>query len=110
MIEGLHVDVSAAELKELLLGRLKYHDDKVSHYEKQLGEMEKIDRALAEEAEVFSKTSTASPKKSLEQAVQKHKDQTIYYRFMSTHLVMNETYRLSEADLTRLGIAMPGYY
>lgn len=110
LIQGLHVDVKGTELKELLLGRLKYHQDKVAGYEKQLGEMRKIDKALAEEAEAISKFSNASPAQSLEQAVKKHRDQTIYYRFVADHVVTTATYRLGEQELYRLGISSERHY
>jgi hypothetical protein len=109
LIEGLHVDVKGTELKELLLGRLKYHNDKVSNYEKQLVELKRVDKALAEDAEQISKFSTQSPAQSLEQAIKKHKDQTIYYRFVADHIITAAVYRLGEHELQRLGIQSDRY-
>lgn len=110
IIEGLHVDVKGTELKDLLLGRLKYHLDKVSNYEKQLVELKRVDKALAEDAESISKFSTASPAQSLEQAIKKHKDQTVYYRFVADHVITTATYRLGENELLRLGIQSERHY
>lgn len=110
IISGLHIDVGSDELKTLLLGRLKYHEDKAAFYEKQLGEMRKIDAALSAEAQEFAKTSTRTPAEALEQSVKKHRDQTVYYRFVADHLVKDAVYRLTEADLTRLGIQSERYY
>ena len=110
MINGLQIDVTAAELKTLLLGRLKFHQDKVSFYEKQLSSMRSVDAALTEEARRMGKTSTAGPIESLEQAIKKHSDQTIYYKFMADHVVASETYRLAENDLVRLGVQAERYY
>ncbi len=110
IINGLHIDVSSDELKTLLLGRLKYHQDKVGFYEKQLVEMKKVDAALTAEAQEMGKTSTRGPLESLEQAVKKHKDQTVYYKFMAEHVIANATYRLDEAALLRLGIQGERYF
>lgn len=110
LIQGLHVDVKGTELKELLLGRLKYHQDKVANYDKQLNELKKVDKALAEDAEAISKFSNASPAQSLEQAIKKHKDQTIYYRFVADHVITTATYRLGEQELYRLGISSERHY
>ena len=103
IIIGLHIDVASAELKSLLQGRLKFHEDKASFYEKQLGEMRKIDTALAE-AQEFSKVTNRGPMESLEQSIKKHRDQVVFYRFTADHVVPDAIYRLSESDLTRLGM------
>lgn len=110
IIHGLHVDVSSDEMKELLVGRLKHHTDKVSFYEKQLLEMKKVDAALTAEAQEMGKTSTRGPLESLEQAIKKHRDQTVYYKFMTDHVVQGATYRLDEGALIRLGVQAERYY
>lgn len=110
IINGLHVDVSSAEMKTMLLGRLQFHTDKVAFYEKQLSEMRKVDAALSAEAQEMGKTSTRSPLESLEQAVKKHKDQTVYYKFMADHVIADATYRLDESALIRLGVQAERYY
>lgn len=109
MIEGLHVDVSSAELKEMLLGRLKYHQEKTTAYERQLADLTKIQAAFDEEAQRMSKMSNQGPKESLESAIKRHREQSIFYRFVSEHVVPNETYRLDENDLTRLGVQSDRY-
>ncbi len=110
LIQGLHVDVTATELQCLLEGRLKYHQDKITAYSAQLVQLNKVDAALAEDAEMISKTSGTSPKSSLDQAIKKHRDQSVYYAFMAKHVVSGATYRLNEQDLTRLGIQSERYY
>lgn len=110
MIEGLHVDVPSAELKELLIKRLHHHESRISFYTKQLAEIEKVDDALRAEAQQYSKVSNASgPVDSIRTSIQRHKDQCIYYRFVSEHLVPGETYRLEESDLRRLGFSPDRY-
>lgn len=110
IITGLHIDVSSDELKGLLIGRLKHHNDKVAFYEKQLGEMRKVDAALTAEAQEMGKSSTRGPLESLETAVKKHKDQMVYYKFMSEHVIVGATYRLDESALLRLGVQAERYY
>lgn len=109
MITGLHVDVKSEELKSLLEARLKYHSERIEFYESQLKKMKEVDAAMASEAAEFSKVSNRSPVESMEQAIKKHRDQTVYYKFMAEHVVANEIYRLAESDLMRLGIS-PNLY
>lgn len=106
IINGLHIDIASDELKTLLLGRLSYHELKVSKYEEQMGKMASIDAELAEEAEnigKYSNTTTAAD--TIKQSIVKHRDKATYYKFVAKHIVPNATYRLAEADLYRLGIA-----
>jgi hypothetical protein len=109
IIEGLHVDVSSTELKLLLLGRLKYHEDKAGFYEKQLVEMKKLDQVMAEEAAQIGKTSNRSPAESIDGAIKNHKDQAIFYKFVAEHVIEGATYRLDEQDLQRIGVMHQRY-
>ena len=104
MIQGLYIDVSSDEIRTMLQDRLKYHQGKTSFYKEQLAKMQQIDKALGEEARTIGKTSSASPTESLESSVRKHENMTLYYKFMSEHVVPNETYRLGDGELQRLGI------
>lgn len=110
MIVGLHADVKGEELKSMLEGRFRFHTDKVAAYEAQLEKMKEVDKALSAEAESISKTSTASPMESIQRAIQKHRDQTVYYKFMAEHIVTTEVYRLDREELISLGIATERYY
>lgn len=110
MIQGLFIDVPSTELKVMLEGRLKYHQDKVTMYQAQLAGLEKLEAGLDEEARRLGKTSTATPKESMQEAVKKHSNQVVYYKFMAEHVVPNETYRLGEQELTRLGVSSDRYY
>lgn len=104
MIEGLHADVTGTELKTMLEGRKKYHEDKRAFYERQRIEIEKAERALADEAKSMGKTHTRSPLEAVDDALRKHDAQIIYYTFMAAHVNLSETYRLSDHDLVRLGV------
>jgi hypothetical protein len=110
MIQGLFIDVPSTELKTMLESRLKYHTDKVTMYTQQLEGLEKLEAALGEEARRMGKTSTQSPKESMEQAIKKHADQIVYYKFMSEHVVPNEVYRLGDGELHRLGVQSERHY
>jgi len=110
MIQGLFIDVPSTELKAMLEDRRKYHQDKVSAYTQQLEGLEKLESALGEEARRMGKTSTATPKENMEQAIQKHANQVIYYKFMAEHVVPNETYRLGDQELLRLGVQSERHY
>jgi hypothetical protein len=104
MITGLHVDVPSAELKILLQKRLEHHQSKVRLYQEQVEKMQQVNAALQQEAEGFHKGSTRSPEESLRESILKHENHAIYYRFMAEHVIPDETYRLNEQDLMRLGI------
>src|SRR5262245_7646606 len=106
MIEGLHVDVTSDELKKLLVGRLKYHEEKIALYTQQREKLVEAEKLLAEEAAQMSKFSgSRTPLDSVEESLKQHRRQVIYYKFMAEHVVLNETYRLHENDLSRLGIS-----
>jgi hypothetical protein len=109
LIQGLHIDVPGSEMKTLFEGRLKYHQEKADALGRQIEQFRKLDKALAEEADNIGKVSNSSPAQSLEQSAKKHRDQTVYYRFMVDHVVMGATYRLSQSELQTLGI-MPNPY
>jgi hypothetical protein len=110
IINGLQIEVPAAELKVMLEGRLKYHQDKVVAYTKQYEQMAQVEGLLAEEANQIGKTSNRSASDGVKEAIKKHKDQTVYYKFMSEHVVTSATYRLSENDLVRLGVQADRFY
>lgn len=104
MIEGLQIDIKGSELKTMLENRLKYHKDKAKALLGNLEKLTDIEKTMDAEAEAIGKFSNASPRSSLESTIKKHKDQSIYYKFMVDHVVVDETYRLSETDLYKLGI------
>lgn len=111
IITGLHIDVPSDELKTLLLGRLKYHQDKAAAYTVNAAKMREIDKELGQDAEQISKVSNSrNPTSELEQAVKKHKDQAVYYDFMAKHVIANSTYRLDETALVRLGIQADRFF
>jgi len=83
--------------------------EKVALYKEQVEVMLKADEKLKNDRELIGKTSTTSPVETVEQAVRKHENQVVYYKFMAEHVVASEVYRLSENDLQRLGISGDRY-
>jgi hypothetical protein len=110
IINGLQLDVSAEELKSLFAGRISYHDNKVSKYEKVAAGLEKIDLELEEEADDIGKYSnTTVSNDTIKTSIRKHKNQSRYFKFMSEHVIANSTYRLTNTDLQLLGVMDRGY-
>jgi hypothetical protein len=105
MINGLHIDVQGAELRDLLKGRLEYHERRAREYADQLVRLESLQQNMERELGAIQKTSNASPIDSVKQALTRHKNQVVYYKFVSDHVNLSETYRLSENELERIGIS-----
>jgi hypothetical protein len=111
IISGLQIEVPAEELKTMLLGRLKHHQEKVRVYKDQYEKMLQVEGMLDEEATSISKTSNSrKPTDGVKDAIKKHEDQTVYYKFMSEHVVSGAVYRLNEQDLIRLGVQADRFY
>lgn len=97
MIEGIKIDVSSDELRDHLQARANYHDDKQAFYSTQAQSLK--DGGIRSEAAVSN-----DPVNSLEQSARSHGEREAFFRFLAEHLVDDETYRLSEQDLTRIEI------
>lgn len=110
IIAGLQIDIEAAELKTLLLGRLDFHETKVQKYEGQYKDLAAIDAGLAEEAEGIGKYgSNTTAADAMKATIKTHSDSAVYFRFMVDHVIKDATYRLSEADLVRIGVRSRGF-
>ena len=106
MIEGLKIELPSAELKTLLEARLKFHQQKMEAYTDQRARLAESEAALGKEAKRQGKFSNGnSPLDNLDDAIERHSNQCVYYKFTSEHVIPNETYRLAEIDLSRLGIS-----
>lgn len=99
MIEGLRIDVSSEEMKKILKDRVSYHSEKAEMYGSQV-------KALEGEPTV---DMTADPKKALRDRLRHHQRKWEFFNFLAEHVIPNETYRLSEIDLTRLEILSRGW-
>lgn len=96
MIEGLHADVSATELKTRLLDRAAYHEEKAIFY--------------ADKAKGLDTTGHShDPERDLRERASSHKTNALELRFLADHLAEGETYRLARSDLHILGLADRSY-
>lgn len=97
MIEGLKIDVSSAELTDHLADRASYHQEKRAFYTKQAKAL--VDGGIRENPGVSN-----DPTAQLQNSAKTHAEREAFFRFLAEHVVADETYRLSEQDLTRLEI------
>lgn len=96
MIKGITIHIGTDELKEHLLKKVQYHQDKAVFYKNQVGALEGSKEDLS--------SGSNNPVDSLANSAKKHIGKSEYYQFIVDHLVPGETYELSENDLTRLEI------
>lgn len=101
MIEGLKIEISSEELEDHLDARAEYHEQKMNFYDEQVRNL----RAGG----VGAIAQSNDPVNSLQASAKQHKDRAAFFRFVSDHLILNETYRLDESDLGRLEIASRYY-
>lgn len=100
MIEGLNFDMKPDELRSHFQERAKHHADREAFYRQQ---------AAALEAQVGDQPETGlpsysghqNPQESLKQSAAQHAHRRVFFQFLADH-VIEETYRLTESDLTRL--------
>lgn len=88
MIEGMHFDISSAEM----LARAAFHRERASFYSKQQAQFETAPTAQM----------TADPVAGLKEAGKRHVSKAEVFQFMRDHLVPGETYRLGSSDLAAL--------
>ncbi len=108
MIVGLQVDVKSEELVKILEERRKHHEDKKAVYETQAAELKKVIKNIEEDMRV-GKVSGGTPADNLEHKAREHGEKAGYYKFMIDHVIQNDTYRLGQEDLARLGIVARMY-
>ena len=99
MIEGLHIDIGSRELGQHLELRAEHHAAKARAYEQQAASV----RELGAGAGNLGQSN--DPSSSLAQSAATHAARASFFLFIAGHIVPNETYRLSEADLIRIEIA-----
>jgi hypothetical protein len=109
MVQGLQIDVKSEELIKILKERLDHHQAKADTYEAKAKELGAQIKAIEEDME-FGKVSGGTPIEQLSKKAREHKDQAVWYNFMITHVVQQDTYRLDQRDLQRLGISGATYY
>lgn len=104
MVEGLKIDIGWDELSRHLEDRAQYHEDRMRWYEAKVKELG-ADLGTGQDSLLASN----NPVPSFDQSAKSHRDLGAYFRFLATHVIQNETYRLSDVDLTRLEI-LSKYY
>lgn len=95
MIEGIRIELTTQELKDHLLARVKYHQEKGQWY---------ADRAQ-ELKDHGSEGKSMDPASALRQSANTHADREAFFTFLAQHLIPEEIYRLSESDFSRLEFA-----
>jgi hypothetical protein len=94
MIQGIQIDLSSEELQRHLSERAEYHADKATMYADQV-------QALRREG-VGQTAQSNDPVHSLQQSERHHRNRAELFGFIADRIIPNETYRVSESDLTRL--------
>lgn len=100
MIQGLQIQLSSKELKEQLQERAKFHSEKSTFYQQQCKDFAAASEKLPEEMQ----NTSNSPIRTMEDKVRDHQNRSSIFSFMAEHIVPDETYQLTENDLTRLEI------
>jgi hypothetical protein len=101
MIEGLQFDVKTEELQTILKGRVEHHKKKSALYNEQYVKI----RDEADQQQNSGMTNNAgSLAQQMKHSRDQHEDKAALFDFWSKHLEPNETYRLSESDLSKLEV------
>ena len=95
MIEGLHFDLSADEMREHLIAKAKHHNERTTWYLSRVRDLR--DGGVESDHQV----SGGDPLKNLQTQADRHNHRADFFKFLADHIV-NETYRLSEGDLRTL--------
>ena len=102
MIEGLKLDFTSKQLQEHIAGRRQHHDGKQAWYAQQI--------ASLKAGGMRQESPTSDPMDSLERSRKMHETKAELFKVMADHVIPNETYRLSESDLTRLELISGHYF
>lgn len=97
MIEGLIVTLEALELRGLCQSRADFHRGRCDEYAKNLSALE------ASAIEGMNYTG-GDPKRAVKERMDTHRTEQYALQFIAGHLDMNQTYRLGNHDMKRLGI------
>jgi len=108
MVNGLQFDVQSEELKKIVQSRLDYHNEKAQVYETKAASLKDALNGVDEETR--GKVSNGSPVGQLEDKAREHRNKAIHFKFMLDHVIVNDTYRLSQNDLHLLGISPSHHY
>ncbi len=105
MIDNLELCISSTELKQLVLGRVEYHNVKSKFFETEMTRLGTVLEDMDDEAERIGKYSNSqNPVDTFKQKAQIHKDRATYFKFFADHIIASETYRLTQNDLHTLEV------
>lgn len=93
MIEGIRIELSAAELRAHIVTRRDFHKTKADWYQARMGAL----KAGSEENSGMSNDPITGLRRSFEE----HASKVAFFALMAEHLI-DDTYRLSQGDLGTL--------
>ena len=108
MIQGVKIQISSEELKQHVLSKVKLHEEKATFYTNRVTDLEKGVEEDKVDGSLYN--SSNNPVNSLKQSGRQHKEKAQYFKFIADHIINDETYELTENDLTRLEIIGGMYF
>lgn len=121
-IEGIKLSITSAELKKLCEQRVEYHSkraeqqaERLKKLEPTFKEIEQEDEESANEAAHGFKYASSNapgdedPLAKIRRRFKHHRDRATVFRFMAEHVVVNETYVMTESDLQKLEVIKPSW-
>jgi hypothetical protein len=107
-IQGLKLSMSSDELKATMLKRIEYHQEKADWLNTELKRLEPELAKFGDDAQAQGKFSTSNRiggvAENFKQEYARHTDKVTLFKFMSEHVIANETYILDENDLRKLEV------
>lgn len=100
MIEGLNFDMKPDELKAHFMERAKHHADREAFYRQQATAI-KAELGDQEDAGLQQYSGHQNPLSAAQESTAQHARRRVFFQFLADH-VIDEVYRLTESDLTRL--------
>jgi len=101
MIQGIQLELSGNELAIHLFERVDHHNVRAGFYDQQVAAM--IQGAPeVEREEEQSYSGMVDPVHQMKLKARDHRKKRELFRFMAEHILLGETYRITEQDLLRL--------
>lgn len=113
MIEGLKYHFTSEQIAKHMRDRADHHEKRAVTKEEALPKMKEALEEIKKNAPTnhlggMSKSgamyNVGNPDEDLERDIKDHRNKALVFRTLSEHLAPNETYVLTESDLTRLEI------
>ena len=94
MIDGIKVQLTTGQLRDHLMKRVRYHEEKRDLYAGQVQALE----AGGERQD----NASLDPVRALKDRASQHSSKAELFRILADHLIPDETYRIADHDLTRI--------